>query len=246
MRNLIQTLFYSPKYGKIDDKTMMARVVTSVITVIFCLAAMGFAAYAYFSHDVDSGSNTLKAAKFETTISIEVKDENGTVIETVTPITSNYKTFIADLKAGKTYTVTVQPTQQSTAKTGFLIVTAKNCSSVYHTQQIGIDTNAEGGKTSAVTFQLTLTQDDEVRFLAHWGTSNHYADYQDAGLNGELYVTQGETVELMIAPPTSGTSQEEPPATEVTQPETEAATEATSGETSQPTDETTANTEATE
>ena len=171
---------------------MLTRVITTVAIVMICLIAMSLTAYAYFSSGITSGANVIKAATFETTVSIEAFDKQNT---DVAVITSNHQTHCADLKANQPYTVTVQHTNRSTAQTGFVILTAKNCKSRYHTQQLGRDAN---GNTDTITFSITPTADTTVTFHSHWGTSSHYPDFTEKGENDTLYIVSGETVALSI------------------------------------------------
>ena len=189
MRNLYKEYFCVPENGKIRDQVMVTRVAITVISIVICLAAMGFTAYAYFSHDVASDFNVIKAANFETNVQIQITDANG---EAVKVITGNYKSHLANLKGGTKYYITLKPTERSTAKTGFVIVTADGCSNRYHTQQLGLDGNTT---TSEISFYLITGADTAVTFQAHWGTSSYYG-YENA--NSDLYVTHGETLLIPV------------------------------------------------
>ena len=188
MRKLYREFFYIPKHGKIREKVMLMRVFTTVAVIVFCLAAMGFSAYAYFSCNVASANNVIKAATFETNVNIQIMDENGEAVEV---ITSNYKSHVTSLKANTKYFVTLKPTEKSTAKTGFVIVTIKGSDNRYHTQQLGQDGE---NTTESISFYLVLSAEAEVTFLAHWGTSSYYGYESDS----EQYVTQGETVQVAV------------------------------------------------
>ena len=252
MRKLFNEFFYIPKYGKVREKVMLTRLTMTITIVIVCLAAMSITAYAYFSYNVTSGLNTIKSANFETSVSIQITDADGKAVDTPKPITTNYKLYkIADLKVGEWYTVTVTPTERSTAKTGFIIVTATGCNEIYHTQQLGIDENVPGGKTPEIKFQLMITDITDVVLEAHWGTSSYYPKFKDT--DDEHYITykdgQMETVKLIvngIVDPVVDSDTEEnktpventtPPATVTTLPSTET-TEPTATETTTPSEQT--------
>ncbi len=220
MRKLYDEFFYIPKHGKIREKVMLARVVTTAMIMIFCLVAMGFTAYAYFSYNVTSGSHIIKAASFETNVSITIEPIDN-ISEEDPVITTNQKAHSATLNGGTTYKVTITPSEKSTAKTGFVILTASNCNSRYHTQQLGKDGDATTGE---VSFYIQANATTEVTLLAHWGTSTYYGYAKE---NNELYITQGETVVLAI----NGAEDQKTPTTETTQP--------TTPETTQPGDTTT-------
>ena len=197
MRKLYNEFFYIPKHGRVREKVMLTRIAITVTIVIMCLAAMSFTAYAYFSYNITSGSNIIKAAHFETKVSIQITDENEEAVD-INPITSNYQTYKVGLDAGKIYTVTITPTANSTAKTGFVVITANGCEKTYHTQQLGIDTNIGESETKTISFKLIVTDKTDVHFLAHWGTSSYYDAYKNKGDQEELYITQGEEIMMIV------------------------------------------------
>ena len=268
MRKLFNEFFYIPKYGKVREKVMLTRLTMTITIVIMCLAALSITAYAYFSYNVTSGLNTIKSANFETSISIQITDSDGKAVDTPKPITTNYKLYkIADLKVGEWYTVTVTPTERSTAKTGFIIVTATGCNEIYHTQQLGIDENVPGGKTPEIKFQLMITDTTDVVLEAHWGTSSYYPKFKDT--DDDHYITykdgQMEQVKMIvngivdpvvnsdteenktptegITPPATVTT---PPSTDNTTPSTTVTTPPASAETSEPTEPTATETQPVE
>lgn len=196
MRKLYNEFFYIPKYGKIREKVMLARVAMTVVIMVVCLATMSITAYAYFSHNVTSGSNTIKAASFYTDVTVQITAEDGTFVETITTNTSDHKSHSAELSANKTYTITVKHNDRSTAQTGFVIVTAEGCETRYHTQQLGRDGN---GKTYTITFKLTPGANTIVTFRSHWGTSTYYGYAGDSDNNIEEYILDGEDIELVIS-----------------------------------------------
>ena len=193
MRKLYEEFFHVPKHGKIREKVMLMRVARTVIMIILCLVAMGVTAYAYFSHDFTSASNKIQSANFETNINIKITDENGEAAEV---ITSNYKSHVATLEANTKYFITLKPTERSTAKTGFVVVSAEGCEKTYHTQQLGVDGEIT---RQQITFSLVLDEDAKVTFLAHWGTSSYYG-YNS---NAEQYIISGETVQISVRGTTS-------------------------------------------
>ena len=188
MKKLYQKFFYVPKYGKVRDKVMVARTVTSVAVMVGCLIALSISAYAYFSANVTSGPSVIKAANFEANVSVTITDPNNGTEPVI--IRENQ---IYDLKAG-TYTVSLIK-GDSTAKTGFCIVTIGE--KEYHTQQLGVDTERQL-EDASVTFTLKLSGDTRITFLSHWGTSCHYGyDSQD---NNPHYIKEGSTLDLTATP----------------------------------------------
>ena len=198
MRKLYNEFFYIPKHGKVREKVMLTRIAMTVTIVIMCLAAMSITAYAYFSYNITSGSNIIRSATFKTEVQVQITDSNGKAVDTVKPITSDYKSFkIEGLTVGETYTISVAPIKdEKAAKTGFVIVTADNCPDTYYTQQLGKDEKVEGGETNKLSFEIMITDSTTVYLRAHWGTSSYYDEFQNKA--EELYITQNEVVKLIV------------------------------------------------
>ena len=76
MKKLFEAFFAIPKDGKVPEKVMLTRAALSVIVIVVCLAAMGITAYAYFSHSLFSGQNTIQAAGFSVNVTIQNTDPN--------------------------------------------------------------------------------------------------------------------------------------------------------------------------
>lgn len=201
MRKFYRDFFYIPKYGKVQEKVMLTRVTMTVAIVIMCLAAMGFTAYAYFSCDVTSGFNTIQAANFASKI-VQITDKNGQTVE----VKKTNNTYTAELKANEEYSIVLERADSSTAKTGFVVITADNCSNKYHTQQIGRDST---GKSETLTFQLVPSADTTVTFRSHWGTSSMYPEFVETGKRSNLYIVNNGHVALFIME-----EQQEEPSTE--------------------------------
>lgn len=195
MKKLYNEFFHISKNEKICEKVLVARVAVIVTTIVFCLAAMSLSAYAHFSYNVSSNTNTISISNFEVNVLIDAIDDNGNVIESVTPETTNFKLHTATMQADKTYRITVNHTDSSTAKTGFLFVSAENCPDSFHTVQIGRN---DDGTSKTVSFKMKLTADTKVEFLAHWGTSSYYDAYVNNGDDTELYVTEDEQISMNV------------------------------------------------
>ena len=201
MKELYNEFFHIPKNGKIREKVMLMRTALTVIVMVVCLFAMSFTAYAYFSNNVTSGSNVIKAANFEAEVSIQPNDSNVPSPELKEV---NSKTYSADLKANTEYTVVLKP--GGTAKTGFCVVTAEGCKQTYHTQQLGVDQSVDGQNTPQITFMLIVSEDTTVYILSHWGTSSQYGAFVNKGTSGELYITN-ENVQANAVKMTIGNTQ---------------------------------------
>ncbi len=231
MRKLFNEFFYIPKHGKIREKVMLARIVTSLTIVIMCLAAMSISAYAYFSCNVTSGYNTIKAANFEANVFINITDAKSNPVT----VAKEGKIQTANLEAGK-YTIELTK-GNSTAHKGFCIVTIGN--KTYYTDQIGVDVEKKLDNAT-VKFNLWLSAPAKIEVLSHWGTSVHYG-YKDADRT-EVFIVSGDTLDL-TASATSGETDEsegssDSPGETTTTPSTDTTSTETTTET-QPATETT-------
>ncbi len=174
---------------KISEKFIITQLVITISIIVACLIAMSVSVYAYFSHEVVSNSNVIKAADFKVDVSVKDQLSRG-----VSAYTTDYKNYKVSLKANEKYTITVTPTQGNTVKTGFIIIEASGCADVYHTQQLNIANRA----TPSITFKITPTADTDVILRAHWGTSSQYAQYIK-GVGEKLYVVDNEEIVITVA-----------------------------------------------
>lgn len=221
MRKLYNEFFYIPKHGKIREKVMLMRVAMTIVIMVMCLAAMSITAYAYFSHNVTSGSNTIKAANFEAQITVTSTDQNG---ETVNPSSTDGKKTVFTFASPGTYTVKLEKENSSTAKTGFCVIYVGD--KTYHTQQIGVDINANNEKREFVVFDLKINEPNIVVTIeSHWGTSSYYNF--DIDESNTFYIMNDPRREIEIGNPVNGASN------------SDEEKETTSGETTAPTTETT-------
>ena len=195
MRKLYNEFFYIPKHGKIREKVMLTRLISTITIVIVCLAAMSITAYAYFSYNITSSFNTIKAAHFEANVVITITDSNNVPVT----VTKSGKAKTANLEAGK-YTIELSK-GDCTAQTGFCILTIDDKS--YFTDQIGVDTD-KALTDANVKFELRLSSPTKIEVLSHWGTSVNYG-YKDAGRT-EIFIVSDATVDLTTTT-TSGEGQ---------------------------------------
>ena len=198
MRKLYNEFFYIPKHGKIREKVMLTRLISTITIVIVCLAAMSITAYAYFSYNITSSFNTIKAAHFEADVVITITDSNN---EPVT-VTKSGKAKTANLEAGK-YTIELSK-GDCTAQTGFCILTIDDKS--YFTDQIGVDTD-KALTDANVKFELWLSSPTKIEVLSHWGTSVYYG-YKDAGRT-EIFIVNGDTLDLTAGTTNGDTDESE-------------------------------------
>ena len=196
MRKFFNEFFYPPKHEKISEKVMLTRMVSTVVVVLICLAAMSVSAYAYFSANIVSSSNVIKTANLEVNVSIVNADKNNEPIE-INQV--DRVTQTATLYKGNTYSVTIE--KSGTARTGFCVITPSGCEiENYHTQQIGDDVKSQTSKNS-ITFTITVTDTTVVEFYAHLGTSSYYGYVGYPDDINERYILDGEAVEMVVTAP---------------------------------------------
>ncbi len=186
MKKLYTRFFHIPKHEKIGEKVMLTRVATTIATIVVCLIAMSLTAYAYFSCDVTSGSNVIKAAKFDAQITITDESDNR-----VEPSAKEGKISTFAFTVPGNYTVTLSPKEDNTAQTGFCVVYVGE--DTYHTQQIGVDALANNQKRESVSFTLQVKGAETVKIESHWGTSSHY-DYTD----NDFYIIESNPLKVIV------------------------------------------------
>lgn len=218
MKKFYEKFFYIPKHGKIRESVMLARVATTVIISLMCLAAMGLTAYAYFSCNVTSGSNIIHSAKFTTSLSVEAVPSGGArSVEAPTVNTVEGKHTVS-LAPDALYKITLSRAADCSAGTGYIFVSADGCQDNYHTQQLGADGDET---TQEISFLMSVSNAATVTFEERWGTSSYYADYKQNGDTNELYITQNESIVLSVAVPSGGNVLSETIQTEVNTQETD-------------------------
>lgn len=199
MRKLYEKFFYIPKHGKVRDNVMLVRSAFTLAIMVVCLIAMSVTAYAYFSANVTSGSNMIKAANFD--VNISVTDSN-TKANVDIPTTVSGRETVLDFKTPGTYTVTLA--KAGSADTGFCIITANGIE--YITQQIGVDINANNEKRESVSFCLKINEaNTKVTIESHWGTSSYYG--YDINESNNLYIMNSDPLKVIeIVEPVNGAS----------------------------------------
>lgn len=197
MRKLFDEFFYIPKHGKVREKVVLSRLVSMVVVVVGCLAAMGITAYAYFSHNIISEANIIRSANFEASVAIAKKDAPSEVVS----IEKSGDVQVAQLQAG-TYIVELSA-GNSTANKGFCILTIGD--KTYYTDQLGVD-SIKKLTAATVKFELTVSAPTKLEISSHWGTSVYYG-YQDAE-RMEIFIENESVWDLTEKIEESGTSEE--------------------------------------
>ena len=162
MRKIYEKYLYVPEQdeGKLKEKVFFARLTLSIICMAFCMFAMGYNAYAYFTANIESTSNVLQAA----TYSFDVAGETVPIgVGSFSTTDARYK-FI--LQEG-TYDFVLTKTTNTTATTGYARIDIGGNS--FYTQQIG---GVYKGDTEINSRIIRITVDAEtvVQFVECWGT----------------------------------------------------------------------------
>lgn len=184
---------------KVSEKNLLTRGLVALTVVILCLAAMTLTAFAYYSLDIVSGSNKIKAAVFD--VNVTIQGDQGEV--TVTP--GPNKTYKAVLPAG-TYSIEVAHSTQSTANTGF--VTMEVADGMYYTRQL-----TKSDHTNSLTFTFETNAEMAVKFSACWGTSIYHNTQAD------IYITENNNAVKITVAGISDEEVQEPDVSETTEPE---------------------------
>ena len=184
---------------KVSEKNLLTRGLVTLTVVILCLAAMTLTAFAYYSLDIVSGSNKIKAAVFDIDVKVTNQNDQGEI--TVAP--GPNKTYKAELPAG-TYSIEVGHSSQSTANTGFVTIAVAD--GMFYTRQL-----TKSDNTDSLTFTFKTNAEMAVEFSACWGTYIYHNTQAD------IYITENKNITV------AGISDEEvqePIVPETTEPET--------------------------
>lgn len=162
--------FISSKNEKLTEQAFSSGIITSVLSIVLCIAALCSTSWAWFTGSTESGNNEITTAQ---SFTLELILEDGTS-QRVDIINDK-----ATLVAGQTYTVTISLPKDSAS--GYLVMTDKKGTS-YRSEYIMRHENATA---ETVTFYLTVDETQDVSFMKHWGI------YTDAPS-----VENGETLEI--------------------------------------------------
>ena len=223
MKEFFNKYFFTQKREKINDKVLLTRMIITICVIILCLAVMAITAYAYFTSDVSSNSNTIKTSVFDANVSISsvTKADNDITVQK-----ESLSLYTATLQPNTEYTITIEKTENCTANTGFCIITVDGCKEKYHTAQIGSNNDPENNKI-IFTLAIDASSAKKVSFLLNWGTSSYYEGYITNNENNELYILNNENVTVTIAQPTinpPSTSDDKKPEDTTTVPDSETTT----------------------
>lgn len=180
------------------EKELLLRMTGTIVTIVLCLAAMGFSAFAYFSHSISSGMNVIQSAHFDVVVTlVGVKDAtdelvddagepNGTDTGAVGGSTSGTNGTVLEGNRltpcdAKIYTFKIEASGD--AQTGYckIVIGMPGAGQqVYYTTQLYLQPNESEGQKSALTIEIDMTNGSgyTIEFVPQWGTSSHYVGDQ--------------------------------------------------------------------
>ncbi len=199
MKKFFTNYLVIPKYGTVREKVFMTRIALGLTAIIFCMAALTYSAYAYFSHGVSSNPNKLIAANYSLEYKVLVGDQRPQ--DGVEPADEVQEVQPSDLdgtymlKAG-TYTFVMTKPEIAKASTGFCkieLCDESGNAKTYYTEQIG-----KVSATDSVMTRYILIEVKEgktfVKLTASWGTC----------ARTEMILTNGELVFTAVDAPSNG------------------------------------------
>lgn len=135
---------------RISDKAFMRGAMAGLISILLCLAALCSTTYAWFLAESRSGASVIAGTRYS--LNITVTDENG---ESVPLTNRGNDTFSCVLKDGKTYTVSLETSADTTATRGYCSMSVLGVEK--HTESISLD--AERGR-DVVAFSVSVVGGD--------------------------------------------------------------------------------------
>ena len=147
--------FISSKNEKLTEQAFSSGIITSVLSIVLCIAALCSTSWAWFTGSTESGNNEITTAQ-SFTLELILEDGTSQEVEIV-----NDK---AELKAGQTYTVTISLPKDSAS--GYLVMTTDKNGTSYRSDYI---LRHENDTAEKIVFYLTVDEDQYVSFTKHWG-----------------------------------------------------------------------------
>ena len=135
---------------RISDEAFLRGAIAGLIAILLCLVALCSTTYAWFLAESRSGASVISGSRYS--LSVTLTDENGDPV----PVTDRGNdTFFCSLKSGKTYTVSLQTSADTTATRGYCSISVLGVEK--HTESISLD--KERGR-ARVTFFVSVADKD--------------------------------------------------------------------------------------
>lgn len=155
----------SPEKGEVSHKAISFNLIACMVGVMLCIVSLTAATWAWFGNSISSPVNSVQTGVYTLDITVfDIKDPadaNDDVI--LLPNSDGSYSFDALTE----YTVTLMA--KGNVSTGYCaIVFASHPDMKLHTSQIFTDESDSDPKS--ITFSLTVSSDESVRFESWWGT----------------------------------------------------------------------------
>lgn len=185
---IVKKHLHKEECGKLDEKVFLRRIAVALGSIVLCMSAMGFTAYAYFTSSITSSANTIKAASYSADAEITKDDGSSVTAEAGAPLSYSIE------NAG-TYKITLKAT--GTATTGYCKIEIIQADAA-EGQEAKTATlfTAQMAPEKQMSFKLVINTAVKVVVTPQWGT---YA-------NRNVVVEDGMKQEILFAEETSSTS----------------------------------------
>ncbi len=140
--------FLTANNEKLTEKAFSSGIITSVLSIVLCIAALCSTSWAWFTGSTASNENTIKTAE-NFTLEFYLNDSvmnDGEV----------------ELQAGQVYTVKISLPKDSAS--GYLVMTSNGVS--YRSDYIQ---SHENDTAESITFFIEVEETQKVTFTKRWG-----------------------------------------------------------------------------
>ena len=169
MNNIPEGVATNGKTGKtktiLSEKMFLQSILTSVITIIVCIACLTAATWAWCTDDINSSGNVFEAAYYDPdVIVVEVDGSRITLQPSSDQLENGY--FVYNFVSNKEYNVTLSAT--GTASSCHCVVSINGVD--YYTDTIAVSAVDENGvSTNPYVFTIKVPENTTVKFDMRWG-----------------------------------------------------------------------------
>lgn len=163
---------------KPTDATLRRLLLPSFFGIVLCMACVTGLTWAWFSMSISSTTQTITAANFSINVEVVEQTSDANMMDVLEDIENG----VYELKAGKTYQVTL--TAYGTALNGGYCVIETESGETYFTEHIALDES----------FELTIhpAVDDTYTFIGVWGT--HVEDDENTDLEDSAVISDPDSL----------------------------------------------------
>lgn len=155
--------FFEPNDEKLTEKAFTKSLISSVITILLCIAVLCSVTYAWFITETSSTSNTIMSGSFDLTVAV-TKDGNDIP---VIADADGYGCWACELNEEGIYTVHLTIKEESSVM-GHCIVRVGDLGDK-HTAAVVKNTEADNSDAADFTFTVVVTEKTKIIFEPCWG-----------------------------------------------------------------------------